>query len=65
MLRILFLHWYFLFQKLYRESWDKVKMIYDLKSDAVAIKAAKASREIASDVSMMSPYHILYNILYN
>ncbi|KAM4626265.1 nebulin [Discoglossus pictus] len=35
--------------KLYREGWDKVKMIYDLRADAIAVKAAKASREIASD----------------
>lgn len=38
-------------QKLYREGWDEVKMSCDVRLDAIPIQSAKASREIASDVS--------------
>lgn len=46
---------YFVFpplQKLYREGWDEMKMSCDVRLDAIPIQAAKASREIASDVSV-------------
>lgn len=39
-------------QKIYREGWDEIKMSCDVRLDAIPIQAAKASREIASDVSM-------------
>ncbi|XP_053452336.1 nebulin isoform X15 [Nycticebus coucang] len=37
-------------QKLYTKGWDESKMKdYDLRADAISIKSAKASRDIASD----------------
>lgn len=41
-----------LVQKIYREDWDEMKMSCDVRLDAIPIQAAKASREIASDVSV-------------
>ena len=44
---------FFNFQKLYKLGWEEaLKKGYDLPVDAISVQAAKASRDIVSDVSI-------------
>lgn len=46
----------FTLQKVYKASGDQVRSAgYDLRLDAIPFQTAKASREIASDVSLWQP----------
>lgn len=45
---------YFLLQKHYQQAWEDVKAKgYDVRADAISIKHAKVSRDIASEVQFL------------
>lgn len=51
-------------QKVYKASGDQVKSAgYDLRLDAIPFQTAKASREIASDVSLSNSFNHFFSLI--